>query len=203
MMKTRSSGWPKDQNGRPEGLPETAGPFGASAGPSGTTDHTISRAGPTNFSGGEAQTSRPTGGNVTNTASPAGDSAGPTNRSRRLRVSTRPALQTVQPAQAITPPFSTSTQGDSDKISYQVQGMNLDEVSTPVVPPRAMIMRTSGLCPARRPDWLTRKLARDSRPSGTSPSPSSTAGPRPIGPDQSALPAERPKLPDTLLWRRG
>ncbi|PIK34144.1 hypothetical protein BSL78_29033 [Apostichopus japonicus] len=128
---------PEDQNGQPEGLPETAGPFGAFCRPSGTTGPMISRAGPTNFSGREAQTSGPTGGDMNDTASLIGDAASSQINLAGSDPNSASSMHNPAGSRDCTI-ISTSTQEDSDQFIYQLQGMNLDELSTPVVPPGAM-----------------------------------------------------------------
>ncbi|PIK33239.1 hypothetical protein BSL78_29945 [Apostichopus japonicus] len=131
---------PGDQTGRPGSLPETAGPSGAPAGPDSTAGPSTYRTRPVNIAGGEAQASGTLGGDVNDTAGPPDDTADSGINLAGPEVI--PASTAHNPAGTGHPAeythTSTSTQEDSDQMSYQLQDMHLEEVSTPVVPPGAM-----------------------------------------------------------------
>ncbi|PIK33548.1 hypothetical protein BSL78_29636 [Apostichopus japonicus] len=144
-------------------MPETAGPSGTPAGPSSTAGPSTNRTRATSIAGGEAQASGTLGGDVDDTAGPLGDAtnsginlAGP--EGIPASTSHSPA-GTADPAECTS--NSTSTQGNSDQISYQLQDMHLDEVSTPVVPPGAMTRSRSRALFHKFSIWVDKLLEED------------------------------------------
>ncbi|PIK38760.1 hypothetical protein BSL78_24401, partial [Apostichopus japonicus] len=153
---------PGDQTGRPGSLPETAGPSGTPAGPSSTAGPSTTRTRSTSIARRRGPSFRHTWWHVDDTAGPSVIPPTPDQFSGPEGI---PASTSHNPAGTADPAeytrISTSTQEDSDQMSYQLQDMHLEEVSTPVVPQGAMTRSRSRALFHKFSLWVDKLLEED------------------------------------------